>query len=190
MLSDQAVALVTTAISLAIAFFALIVAWRTAVATTRQVEITEKTRKSSIRPHVVAYTRQYPHQDPVYLFIANVGFGAAKDVRARIVVGQDFNPMQGQPIRDWKVLREPVSILRVDERLWTILLLAPSTPVEVYKDKKIVIEIAYSDIEGTRFQPEQFKLDLFPNDGVLAGRTKRTRGKEVVEDRPLRPDDL
>lgn len=65
-------AAITTCLSLAIAAWAPFVAWRTLRATAKQAETAEHTRKLSIRPYVVAYTRQYAHQPGgTYLIVAN-----------------------------------------------------------------------------------------------------------------------
>lgn len=181
---------ITPVASLAIAAWALFVGWRTFRATAKQAEVAERTRKSSIKPYVVAFTRQYAYQDPVYFMIANVGFGAAKDVRAHIIKGADFEPLEGKPLREWRPLKEPISILRVNERLWTILFFKLLTDVERFKNYDITVEITYSDIEGTTFGPEQFSLDLFPNDGVLAASSKRSVGSDVVEEKDFRPEDI
>lgn len=181
----------TTLLSLAIAAWALYVAWRTLRATAKQAEVAEHTRKLSIRPHVVAFTRQYAHQAEItYLTIANVGFGAAKNVRTRIVKGVHSNSLHGSfPIKEWAPIKRPVSILRINERLWTIL---RATERNSLSDlgPEVSVEITYEDIEGTTYGPEHFTLDWFPNNGADSARLKRTKSGEVVEERRLYPEEL
>lgn len=88
----------------------------------------------------------------------------------------------------WKALREPISILRANERLWTILLSGVLENINVDKDTMISIELTYSDIEGTTFPPEEFKLDLFPNDGALFTTKKRFTNRSLIEEAELRPN--
>lgn len=139
----------------------------------------------------MAFTRQYAHQaESTYLILANVGFGAAQDVHARVVRGAEDNALHGsRPVEEWVPLKRPISVLRVNERLWTILR-ATATREPLDLGPEVCIEITYSDMEGTTFGPERFTLDWFPNDGANFGRLRRTRGKEVVEDRALHPEDL
>lgn len=102
-------------------------------------------------------------------------------MKARITYGADFDPVQGNPLRTWKVLQEPVSVLRANERLWTVLFSGILGNAEKYKEKEISVEITYRDIEGTTFPPEEFRLDLFPNEGALSLTRKRTVNVMVEE---------
>ncbi len=183
---------VLASIPLVIAAWALWVSWRAFRVSIKQAEIAERTRKSSIRPYVVAFTRSYPFHDGVYLMLANVGFGAARNVRARIVEGEEFKSVPQKLLRDWQPLKEPTSILRVNERLWTMLVYYPHfdhKDIKATKTTPVTIELTYQDIEGQEFGPEIFQLDLTPNEGAFAVRVTRREGREIIEQKDLRPDD-
>lgn len=153
-----------------------------------QVRNAERTRKSQIAPHVTAYTHTPLEEDVLFLIIENVGSGAARNVRAKAVKGATFRRGGEDPLSRWRPLSAPIPVLPVNRPLQTVLASPVYQDFASYSKEEIVIEIDFEDVEGKKYAPVAFPLDMNPNDGVTTIRHKRQSGSTVTEDRRIRPD--
>ena len=153
-----------------------------------QVRNAERTRKLQIAPHVTAYTHTPLEEDVLFLVIENVGSGAARNVRAKAVKGGDFLRGGEDPLSRWRPLNAPIPVLPVNRPIQTVLTSPVYQDFANYSKEEIVIEIAFEDVEGKKFVPIAFPLDMNPNDGVTTMRHKTQSGGTVTEDRRIRLD--
>ena len=130
----------------------------------KQLQVAESTRLLNIRPQVAVYVKQSDKQGQRHssdIQIKNIGTGTAKNVRFKVVRGEEVELKVGggQKITQWGPIERGIEVLAPGDSLSTFAFNAIGHDFD--SDGEIIVfEVTCSDIEGHEYGPENFTVDF------------------------------